>query len=441
MKKSLYLYSFVAALGGLLFGFDTAVINGALPFLRDYFQLSQAMEGWAISSAILGCVIGALFIGRPGDIFGRRLMLRIIALLFLVSAIGSGLATNLTSFIIYRIIGGIAVGGASVLSPTYISEITPAKYRGRFTITFQMAIVIGILLAFFSDYLLLGVGENNWRWMFISEAIPAGLFFVMLFFVARSPRWLVKSGKLEEAKATIIKVNSDVDSNQLIEEIRQSIDEKLVNSLGAIFRKPYIKLLYLGIFLGVTNQLTGINIIMYYSTEIFREAGFSTESGIAQTVVIGATNLLFTILAMIVIDKLGRKKMLLSGALGMSVFLALFAHAFLTNIGGYVLLGYLVCFVAFFAFSHGAVVWVLFSEMFPNNIRARGVSISSFSNWTANALTIFLFPIIARTFTNGIGYLFAFYALATFISFFVFKKYIVETKGKTLEALEKEVLR
>lgn len=368
-------------------------------------------------------------------------MLRIIALLFLVSAIGSGLATNLTSFIIYRIIGGIAVGGASVLSPTYISEITPAKYRGRFTITFQMAIVIGILLAFFSDYLLLGVGENNWRWMFISEAIPAGLFFVMLFFVARSPRWLVKSGKLEEAKATIIKVNSDVDSNQLIEEIRQSIDEKLVNSLGAIFRKPYIKLLYLGIFLGVTNQLTGINIIMYYSTEIFREAGFSTESGIAQTVVIGATNLLFTILAMIVIDKLGRKKMLLSGALGMSVFLALFAHAFLTNIGGYVLLGYLVCFVAFFAFSHGAVVWVLFSEMFPNNIRARGVSISSFSNWTANALTIFLFPIIARTFTNGIGYLFAFYALATFISFFVFKKYIVETKGKTLEALEKEVLR
>lgn len=441
MKRSLYIYSFVAALGGLLFGFDTAVINGALPFIRDYFQLSETMEGWAISSAILGCVIGALFIGRPGDIFGRRFMLKIVAVLFLVSAIGSGLANNLTSFIIYRIIGGIAVGGASVLSPTYISEITPAKYRGRFTITFQMAIVIGILLAFFSDYLLIGIGENNWRWMFISEAIPAGLFFIMLFFVSRSPRWLVKSGKIEEAKATIEKVNMNVDSNKLIEEIRQSIDEKVVNKLSSIFKKPYIKLLYLGIFLGVTNQLTGINIIMYYSTEIFREAGFSTESGIAQTVIIGATNLLFTILAMMVIDKIGRKKMLLSGALGMSLFLALFAHAFLTNIGGYVLLGYLVCFVAFFAFSHGAVVWVLFSEMFPNNIRARGVSISSFSNWTANTLTIFLFPIIARNFVNGIGYLFAFYALATFISFFVFKKYIVETKGKTLEALEKEVLR
>lgn len=441
MKKSLYLYAFVAALGGLLFGFDTAVINGALPFLREYFQLTEAMEGWAISSAILGCVIGALFIGRPGDIFGRRFMLKIIALLYLVSAIGSGLADNITTFIVYRIIGGIAVGGASVLSPTYISEITPAKYRGRFTITFQMAIVIGILLAFFSDYLLIGIGENNWRWMFIAEVLPAGLFFVMLFFVARSPRWLVKSGKIEEAKVTIEKLNSEANSDELIEEIRQSIDEKVVNSLKSIFKKPYLKLLYLGIFLGVTNQLTGINIIMYYSTDIFREAGFSTESGIAQTVVIGATNLLFTILAMMVIDKIGRKKMLLSGALGMSVFLGLFAHAFITNIGGYILLGYLVCFVAFFAFSHGAVIWVLFSEMFPNNIRARGVSISSFSSWTANALTIFLFPIIARTYTNGIGYLFVFYAIATFISFFIFKKHIVETKGKTLEALEKEVLK
>lgn len=441
MKKSLYIYSFVAALGGLLFGFDTAVINGALPFLRDYFQLSETMEGWAISSAILGCVIGALFIGRPGDIYGRRFMLKIIALLFLVSAIGSGLANNLTSFIIYRIIGGIAVGGASVLSPTYISEITPAKYRGRFTITFQMAIVIGILLAFFSDYLLIGIGENNWRWMFISEAIPAGLFFIMLFFVARSPRWLVKSGRIAEAKATIEKVNSEANSDQLIEEIQQSIDEKLVNSLGVLFRKPYIKLIYLGIFIAVSNQLTGINIIMYYSTDIFREAGFSTESGIAQTVVIGATNLLFTILAMVLIDKIGRKKLLLTGALGMSVFLGLFAHAFIINIGGYVLLAYLVCFVAFFASSHGAVIWVLFSEMFPNNIRARGVSISSFANWTANTLTIFLFPIIARNYTNGIGYLFAFYAIVTFFSFFVFRKYIVETKGKTLEALEKEVLK
>ncbi|MDB4303240.1 sugar porter family MFS transporter [Desulfosarcina sp.] len=441
MKKSLYLYSLVAALGGLLFGFDTAVINGALPFLRDYFKLTETMEGWAISSAILGCVIGALFIGRPGDIFGRRFMLKIVAILYLISAVGSGLADNISTFIIYRIIGGIAVGGASVLSPTYISEISPAKYRGRFTITFQMAIVIGILLAFFSDYLLIGIGENNWRWMFIAEAIPASFFFVMLFFVARSPRWLVKSGKIDEARETIEKVNIGVDANKLIEEIKQSIDEKVVNSLAVLFRKPYLKLIYLGIFIAVTNQLTGINIIMYYSTDIFREAGFSTESGIAQTVIIGATNLLFTILAMMVIDKIGRKKMLLSGALGMSVFLALFAHAFITNIGGYVLLGYLVGFVACFAFSHGAVVWVLFSEMFPNNVRARGVSISSFSNWTANALTIFLFPIIARNYTNGIGYLFAFYAIVTFLSFFIFKKYIVETKGKTLEALEKEMLK
>lgn len=440
MNKSLTLYAVVAALGGFLFGFDTAVINGALPFLRDYFQFGSTMEGWTISSALFGCVIGALFVGRPGDVYGRRYMLKIIAALFLVSALGSGLADNITTFIIFRILGGIAVGGASVLSPMYISEITPAKYRGRFTITFQMAIVVGILLAFFSDFLLINTGENNWRYMFIAEVVPALAFFVLLFFVAMSPRWLIKNGRLEEAKKVMRTVNPNADINKLVNEIHNSIDEKVINNLRVLFRKPYLRLIIIGMFVGMSNQITGINIIMYYSTDIFRAAGFSTQSGIVQTVIVGAVNLVFTIFAMMIIDRFGRKKMLLIGALGMSVFLGLFAHAFITNITGYVLLAYMLCFVAFFAFSQGAVVWVLLAEMFPNNIRARGTSMGSFSNWIANTLIIFLFPIISTTFVNGTGYVFAFFALGTFISFFVFKKFLVETKGKTLEELEKDVL-
>jgi sugar porter (SP) family MFS transporter len=440
MKRALLVYTLVAALGGLLFGFDTAVINGAMPFFTGYFGLDKAMQGWAVSAALIGCIIGALFIGRPGDIFGRRTMLRALALLFLVSAIGSGLAHNLTVFVIFRIIGGLAIGGSSVLSPMYISEIAPARQRGRLTITFQMAIVIGILVAFFSDYLLLNTGPDNWRWMFMVGALPALVFFVLLFFVSRSPRWLVKTGRIEEARMVLIKVNAVEDCEQTINEIRESIDNEIINKSIYLFKKPYLKLVLIGFAVGMFNQLTGINIIMYYATDIFRSAGFSTGSAIGQTVIIGCTNLIFTIVAMTIIDRIGRKKLLLTGAIGMAVFLGLFAYAFISkNIGGYLLLVMLIGFIGFFAASQGAVIWVLLSEMFPNNIRARGSAIGSFSHWFFNALLTFLFPVIAAA--TGIGNIFLFYALATIISFFFFKRFLMETKGKSLEQLEKVVLK
>jgi len=392
-----------------------------------------------MSSAIFGCIVGAISIGKPGDRYGRRDMLKVMASLFLISAIGTGLSTNVTSFIIFRIIGGLAVGGSSVLSPMYISEIAPAKYRGRFAITFQLAVVVGILIAFAADLALINTGDNNWRWMFTSEAVPAILFFLLLFFVSPSPRWLVKKGNLEEARIVIEKVNHDADSDQLLGEIKGSIDNEVVEHFKYLFKKPYFRLVLIGIVIGFLNQTTGIAIVMIYSSDIFRAAGFGTESAIMQTVIVGFTNLIFTIIAMTLIDKIGRKFLLLVGSVGMTIFLGLFSFIFFKDIGGSLPLIIMISFAASFAFSQGAVVWVLFAEMFPTNIRSRGVSIGSFSHWVFYAILLFLFPIIKRSFSDnsGIGYVFAFFAIATFISFFFFKKYIVETKGKTLEEIEK----
>jgi sugar porter (SP) family MFS transporter len=444
MKKRILFYTFVAALGGFLFGYDTAVINGALPFFSEYFQLTTSLQGWAVSSALIGCIAGAFFIGRLGDKFGRRTMLRVMGLFFLISAIGSGLADSLTTFVIYRLIGGIAIGGSSVLSPMYISEIAPPKYRGRLTITFQLSIVLGILVAFFADYLLLDIGTNNWRWMFASEAVPAFVFLTLLLFVRRSPRWLMIKGMFDEARETIESVQHNKDAiNQTLIEIKQSINEESIDKATVLFKKPYFKLVVIGILVGMFNQFTGINIVMYYATDIFRTAGFSTESAIGQTVLIGLTNLVFTLIAMQLIDKIGRKILLLIGSVGMAIFLGVFAFFFLTGTMNFVLVICLIGFVAFFAASQGAVIWVLFSEMFPNNIRSRGVAIGTFSHWFFNGLTSFLFPVVAAAFTNGkgTGYIFAFYAMATLISYFFYKKYLIETKGKSLEQIEKDLFK
>ena len=443
MPRKLFLYTIVAALGGFLFGFDTAVINGALPFFRDYFQLDKVMEGWAMSSAIFGCILGAIAIGKPGDIYGRRNMLKVMAALFLISAIGTGISTNITSFIIFRIIGGLAVGGSSVLSPMYISEIAPAKFRGRLAITFQLALVIGILIAFATDLALINTGVNNWRWMFISEAAPAILFFALLFLVSQSPRWLVKKGNYNEAKIVIEKVNQTANSKKLLQEIKDSIDNEVVEHIKYLFKKPHLRLVIIGILIGMFNQTTGIAVVMIYSSDIFRAAGFGTESAILQTVIVGFTNLTFTVIAMTLIDKIGRKILLLLGSVGMTIFLGLFSYVFFYNIGGFMPLIFMISFVACFAFSQGAVVWVLFAEMFPNNIRSRGVAIGSFSHWVFYAILIFIFPLVKKSFTNnsGIGYIFAFFAFATFLSYFFYKKYILETKGKTLEELEKITLK
>ncbi len=439
MKRKLILYTLVAAIGGLLYGFDTAVINGALPFFTAHFKLNDVMTGWAVSSALLGSIIGAIGAGVPGDRFGRRQVLKVSALLFLLSAIGTGMATRINLFILARFIGGLAVGMASVLSPTYISEIAPASHRGRLIITFQMAIVVGILVAFFIDYLLINTGDNNWRYMFFSESLPALLFLVLLYRVRKSPRWLMKSGQQEEAEMIIREVNPGGNVKKILEDIHTSIEREQLESHERLFKKPNLKFTLIGITIGMFAQFTGIAIVMYYATDIFRAAGFSTDSAIGQTVILGGVNLTFTLLAMRFIDRIGRKKMLLAGMLSMALFLGLFALEFMFHIfpGGFMLL-FLIGFVASFAGSMGAVVFVLLAEIFPNNIRSRGVAMGSFANWIVNGSITFLFPVVAGAFGNGkgIGLSFAFFSLMTFIGFFFFRKVLFETSRLTLEEIE-----
>ncbi|VAX27484.1 hypothetical protein MNBD_IGNAVI01-2911 [hydrothermal vent metagenome] len=440
MIQKLYLYSFVAALGGFLFGFDMSVIAGTIPFITEYFQLSDTLLGYAVSSALVGCVVGALLVGKPADIYGRRTMLKVTGSLFLISAIGTGAANSLTVFVIFRLIGGVAVGGASVIAPLYISEISPAKIRGRLVAITQLAIVTGALTAFFSNYLLVGIGDNNWRWMFLVEGIPALAFFVLLFFVSRSPRWLVKVDCIDEARSVIQSINHDADVDQIMNDISQSLNKEIFSKGVVLFKKPYRRLVLIGIAVGMFNQLTGINIIFYYTPTIFKSAGFGNEAALMQTVIVGATNLIFTLIGMSLIDKLGRKFLLILGAAGMPIFLGLFAYTFLNqDFDGYFVLIYLIGFVAFFASSQGLVIWVILAEMFPNNIRARASAIGSFSHWFFNALTAFLFPIAVSAF--GVGYIFGFYTIATIVSLFFFRKFLVETKGKSLEELERVVLR
>jgi len=432
--------SFTAALGGLLFGFDTAVISGTIPFITKYFNLSDALLGWAVSSALIGCVVGSVAVGKPGDLFGRRLMLKLMAVLFIISALGTGLARELWVFVTFRFIGGLAIGGASVLSPMYISEISPARIRGRLVAVSQLAIVTGILVAFFSNYLLVNTGENNWRWMFIAGGVPALLFLVLLFFVSQSPRWLVLMGRNEDARAVIARLNPGRDTEQEMAEIIESVEKNSNGVRTPLFRKPYRRVVVIGMILGMFSQFTGINVIMYYAPSIFQSIGFSSDSALMQTVIVGATNLVFTFVGMSLIDRIGRKTLLMIGAVGMTIFLGLIWSGMSYEwFSGFAMLVCTIGYVACFSSTMGVVIWVILSEMFPNSIRARGTAISSFSVWVVNCATSFLFPIVMGK--MGTAPVFGFYCIATCISFFFFWKYLVETKGKTLEEIEHFVLK
>jgi len=449
MNKILLKCTLASALGGLLFGYDTVIINGAMLGLIKYFHLSPAIQGWTVSSALVGCILGTILIGKPGDIYGAKRLLQLLALLFFVSSVGCGMATDISVFIFFRFIGGLAIGGSSVLCPVYISEISPPKHRGLLASTFQLAIVTGILLSLISNYLLLNIGDQNWRWMLFSGAFPAVIFFLMLLVIRKSPRWLVKKGRIAEARKNIEDLSShEIDTDQTIVEIQESIHFENSGKRINVFKKPYRKIIFIGIFVGIFSQLTGIGVVFYFSSQIFSIAGFSSDTSMIQSVILGVTNLIFTITAMAIIDKVGRKKLLLFGQMGMVIVLGLFGYGLLTgNISGYWLVALLVAYIAFFAASQGVVIWVMLSEMFPNIIRARGASIGSFANWGVSASLNFLFPLAIGFFGStqaaqqlGMSYSFIFLAFVTFIGFVYLKKHIVETKGKTLEQIEKEVL-
>jgi sugar porter (SP) family MFS transporter len=426
----------VAALGGLLFGFDTAVISGATHALEILFHLTEWLKGITVASALVGTVIGAMTAGIPGDKFGRRDSLRLMAVLYLVSSVGCALAWNWPALLAFRFIGGLGIGGSSVLGPMYIAEIAPAKWRGRLVGLFQFNIVFGILLAYFSNYVVgtFQLGDAEWRWKLGVPAIPALFFLVMLFGIPRSPRWLVKKQRVAEAR-DVLRLTGEPDYERELQDIVVSIDAEHQAS-DALFVHKYRFPIFLAVSIGLFNQLSGINAILYYLNDIFGFAGFSKVSGDLQSVAIGATNLLFTMVAMSVIDRIGRKTLLLVGSVGTAFCLLGVATIFFTQRNQYLLVWLLVGYIAFFAFSQGAVIWVFISEVFPNRVRAKGQSLGSFSHWIMNAAISASFPYMAKK--SG-GYPFVFFALMMVLQFFVVLFVYPETKGVTLEEMQKKL--
>ena len=436
LNSTLLKSTVVAALGGLLFGFDTAVIAGAIDALQGLYHLSPFWKGFTVSAALVGTVLGSILAGIPGDRLGRRASLRWMAILYVVSAVGCAFAWNWSALVFFRFIGGLGIGGSSVLGPMYIAEIAPAKWRGRLVGVFQFNVVFGILLAYFSNYLIgtMGFGDAEWRWKLGVSGIPAALFLLMLFGIPESPRWLVKKGRTNEA-GDVLRLTGEEDADQELKEIVESIGTEHVTS-DALFTSKYRVPIFLAVTIGMFNQLSGINAILYYLNSIFAYAGFSKVSGDLQSVAVGATNLLFTMIAMSVIDKLGRKTLLLVGSIGTCLSLAGVATIFLTNRHHELLVWMLIGFIAFFAFSQGAVIWVYLSEVFPNRVRAKGQSLGSFSHWIMNALISWTFPLMAAS--SG-GYPFAFFSAMMVVQFFVVLFFYPETKGISLEEMQKKL--
>jgi MFS transporter, SP family, arabinose:H+ symporter len=429
--------SLVAAMGGLLFGFDTAVIAGATRALSETFALSPLMLGITVSSALWGTVLGSLGAATPSDRYGRRRCLRLLGALYLVSSIGCALAWNWTALIVFRAIGGLAIGASSVIGPMYIAEISPAAKRGRLVGLFQMNVVVGILLAYLSNFLVAsaGLGDSEWRWKFGMVAIPAAAFLLALFGIPESPRWLVATGQTAQARE-VFEHLGEQDPEHALQEIAETVKTQSGARREPLFQSRYRKPIFLAISIGIFNQFSGINAILYYLNDVFQRAGFSKVSSDVQAVVIGFTNLVFTLIAMSMIDRLGRRKLLLAGAVGTAVSLAGVAIIFATGKQPKLLLWLLVGFIASFAFSQGAVIWVYLSEVFPNLVRAKGQSLGSFTHWFTNALISAVFPVMAAR-SGAIP--FVLFAAMMVVQFFVVLTLYPETKGVSLENMEKHL--
>jgi len=461
----------VAALGGFLFGFDTAVISGTTEWLEEVFQLKEPWWGWSgsfwlgftVASALIGTVLGSILVGRPADVFGRRTVLIAIAVLYFVSAVGTAFPWDWFSFVFFRFIGGLGVGGASVVSPMYIAEISPARYRGRLVAITQFNIVLGILAAFFSNYLIarMELGAAEWRWMFGVEAVPAALFFFLLFLTPNSPRWLVAQGRVAEARDVLKRLGVE-DVEPQVREIQASLDLAHHSLREPLFRKAYLQPILLAVAIAAFNQLSGINVVMYYTARIFKMAGAGGESALLQAVAVGGTNLVFTMAALAIIDHFGRRKLMLVGSIGYILSLGSTAWAFYTygevftaaaeaaktgaalsgaasadaTLGSVIVLASLLVFIASHAFGQGAVIWVFISEVFPNRVRARGQALGSFIHWFMNAAIVWTFPMIAAK--SG-GHPFAFFAAMMVLQLLWVLWIMPETKGVSLEEIQRKL--
>ncbi|MBE7179133.1 MAG: sugar porter family MFS transporter, partial [Mucilaginibacter polytrichastri] len=425
----------IAALGGFLFGFETAVISGAESTIQKLWSLSPFWQGFTVAASLIGTVIGSLVVGNPVGKYGRKKVLIAIAIIYLFSAIGCAFSTVWLAFVSFRFIGGLAVGASSVVGPMYISEIAPAHLRGRLAGMFQLNIVAGIFIAYLTNFLFVDLGDNAWRWMLGIMVIPSALFWLFLSRIPESPRWLILNNRDAEAIPVMERLQ-EPDVPGAIQAIRQSVAQHREK----LFQKRYAKPVFYAVLLAMFNQLSGINAILYYAPRIFEMAGFSKADAYLQPVYIGAANLLFTSLAMTVIDKYGRKKLLLIGSFGMILFLALTAISFSGGASaGKGIIVYLIGFIAFFAFSQGAVIWVFISEIFPNSVRSQGGALGSFTHWIMAAIISWSFPVIVEGNANGGFYSFIFYSVMMFLHLLFIWRVMPETKGKSLEQIQKDL--
>ena len=440
------LVTMVAALGGLLFGYDTAVIAGAIGFLQTHFDLDATMKGWAAACALLGCVVGVSFAGVFSDRLGRKKTLVLAGLLFLVSSVGTALPKDFIIFVVFRILAGVGVGIASMASPMYIAEITPARIRGRMVSVNQFAIVTGMLIIYFVNYFISLQGDEvwnvstSWRWMFASGALPSALFLALLTLVPESPRWLVERGKREKAESILIKVGGSAFAGAELVSIEEALSQEPA-SLSQLFEPGLRRVLMIGIALAILQQVTGINVFLYYGPEIFKQLGSGVDVALLQTVVVGAVNLSFTVFAIWTVDRIGRRPLMIVGAAGMGLSLvAIGLAAQYQAISLWVLL-FMLSYIACFALSVGPVTWVLLSEIFPTKIRGRAMSIATFCLWSANFVVSQTFPMMDENawllsrFNHG----FPFYVYAGFCIVLVLTiwKAVPETKGRSLEEIER----
>jgi SP family arabinose:H+ symporter-like MFS transporter len=436
----IYKATLVASVGGLLFGYDTAVISGAIGFMKIYYQLSDVMTGWVASCALLGCIVGAMYSGKLSDYVGRKKVLMLSGFLFTISSVGTAIAPNLWVFVLFRIIGGMGIGIASMLSPMYISEMAPAGIRGRLISIFQLGIVSGILIIYFVNAYIAGIHNESWnistgwRWMFGSGIIPSVIFVLLLLTVPESPRWLAGQRRNTEALEILSQINGKAIAQQELESINESLKDETPFSFSDV-REPKVKrALGIGILLAVFSQITGINAIMYYAPEIFKATGVGSDSAFIQTILVGIINVIFTFVAIRYVDQWGRKKLLLLGTSGMSICLFIVGLAFYSQQQGYLVLIAILGYIASFAMSLGPLTFVVIAEIFPTKARATAMSVATFFLWAAVFLVSQTFPVLIGSIGNA--YTFWLYMLVAVIAFLFIWKRIPETKGKTLEEIE-----
>jgi SP family arabinose:H+ symporter-like MFS transporter len=429
----------VAAIGGLLFGFDTAIVAGATRYLKDQFALTSLQEGWAVSVVLIGCMFGAGFAGAISDRVGRRRFMLVSAVLFFASAIGCALPQNILEFVIFRFVGGLGIGSASILAPLYIAEISPARIGGALVSVNQMAIVTGILLAYFVNWVFAGVGPANWRWMYGAGTVPAVAFFILLFGVPESPRWLVKRGREAEAERVLTRVDGAAAAAAEVRSIKETLLlEK--GSFGELFRPGFRRALLIACVLAIFQQITGINAVLYYAPRIFERAGFERVSAIGQSTIVGLVNMLFTLVAILLVDKVGRKPLLLIASAGMGVSQILLGFAFkLQGLPGSAILAVILLYIAFFAMAMGPIVWVIMSEIFPTRLRGSAMALATVVLWVSDFAVTLTFPVISDRLNESTA--FWIYAAMCAIDFVFMLVVLPETKGKTLEEIEKRWLK